>query len=50
MNDRICNVIGVVGCLTVFFSMGYTFFGGNGVIGIVVGILTTIGAIVNYDT
>ena len=49
-NNQLCNCIGVIGCLVIFFSMGFMFFGVLSAIwGAIVGILMSGLALVNYD-
>lgn len=49
-NNQICDVLGITGCLIIFFSMGFMFFGWtSAVITAFVGVLVSIIALANYE-
>ena len=49
-NNKLCDIIGCIGCVVCFFSMGLMFFGiGSAIWGAVVGLLICLLGLFNYD-
>ena len=49
-NNQLCNLLGAVGCLVRFISMGLMFFGlGSAVWAAAAGLLLTVVSLASYD-
>ena len=49
-NNQVCDILGISGCLVLFFSMGFIFFGwSSAVVTAIVGIIMGIIALLNYE-
>lgn len=49
-NNQVCDILGISGCLVLFFSMGFMFFGwSSAVVTAIVGIIMGIIALLNYE-
>ena len=49
-NNQFCDFIGITGCLIIFFSMGFMFFGlTSALITAILGVVISLFALANYD-
>lgn len=49
-NNQVCDVLGITGCLVIFFSMGFMFFGwSSALVTAIVGVMMSIIALINYE-